>query len=102
MVVDAASAPARQLEGYRRADSVRKRKSAEAAGLACVADDQEERDWSLYDVNAAVGAVAGVAWDVARFETRVVRFLEAVVKVHAETAAWHRWAWAVSLVVFHV
>lgn len=71
---------------------MRRHKSAEEVDLACAAGAQEGRDSSSCGGDAAAEDVAadvaeGVASDAARFETKAVRFLEAVVKVRAETAA---------------
>lgn len=102
VVEDAASAPAQLLEDYRKADSARRRKSAEAAGLACVVDGLAGRGWSWCDGDARVDVVEDAAWDAVMCETRDAICLEAVVRVLAETAAWHHLALEVRLVVSHV
>jgi hypothetical protein len=60
-VEDAASAPALQLVGCRKADSGCMRKLAAAAVLGCVADVQVGRDSSLYGGDVAEGAAVDVA-----------------------------------------
>jgi hypothetical protein len=95
-VEDAASAPALQLVGCRKADSGCRRKLAEAAVLACVVDGQVGRDSSLCG-----GAAVDVASDAAMFEKTDAIFLAAVVKDLVGSVALHRWAWAASLGVCH-
>jgi hypothetical protein len=60
-VEDAASAPALQLVGCRKADSGCRRKLAEAAVLGYVVDGQVGRDSSLYGGDVAEGAAVDVA-----------------------------------------
>lgn len=101
-VEDAASAPALQLVGCRKADSGCRRKLAEVGVLGYVADGQVGRDLSLYGEDVAEGAVADVAWDAAKFEKTDVIFLAAVVRDLVGSVALRRSAWAASLGVCHV
>ena len=101
-VEDAASAPALQLEGCRKAGSECRRKSAAAAVLEYVVDGQEERDSSLYGEDVAEDAVVDVALGAARFWKTDAIFLAAVVRDLVESVASRRWAWAASLEGCHV
>ena len=60
-VEDAASAPALQLEGCRKADSGCRRRLAAAAVLEYVADGQAGRDSSWCDEDVVEGAAVDVA-----------------------------------------
>lgn len=100
-VEDAASAPALQLEGCRKAGSECRRKSAAAAVLEYVVDGQEERDSSLSGEDVAEDAVVDVALGVARFWKTDAIFLAAVVRDLVGSVASRRWAWAASLAVCH-
>jgi hypothetical protein len=100
-VEDAASAPALQLVGCRKAGSGCRRKLAEAAVLACVVDGQVGRDSSLCGGDVVEGAAVDVASDAAMFEKTDAIFLAAVVKDLVGSVALHRWAWAASLGVCH-
>lgn len=100
-VEDAASAPALQLVGCRKADSECRRKLAEAVVLEYVVDGQVGRDSSLYGGGVAEGAVVDVASDAAKFAKTDAIFLEARVKDLVGSLALHHWAWAASLEVCH-
>ena len=101
-VEDAASAPALQLVGCRKADLVCRHKWAAAAVLEYVVDGQVGRGSSLYGEGVAEGAAVDVALDAARFEKRDAIFQAAVAKDLVGSVALHRWAWAASLGVCHV
>lgn len=101
-VEDAASAPALQLAGCRKADSGCRRKLAAAVVLGCVVGGQVGRDSSWCGGDVAEGAAVDVALDAAMFEKTDAIFLEAVVKDLVESVASHRSAWAASLEGCHV
>jgi hypothetical protein len=100
-VEDAASAPALQLVGCRKADSGCRRKLAVAVVLGCVVDGQVGRDSSWCGGDVAEGAAVDVALDAARFEKTDAIFLAAAEKDLVESVALHRWASAASLGVCH-
>lgn len=101
-VEDAASAPALQLEGCRKADSGCRRRLAAAAVLEYVVDGQVGRDSSWCGEDVVEGAAVDVAWDAARFWKTDAIFLAVVVKDLVGSVASRRWAWAASPAVCHV
>lgn len=95
VLVVAASAPARQLVGCRRADSVCMRSSAVEAGLGYAQGDLEVPSLSSFGACAAVG----LAWDAAMLVRKAVSQAgEVMVRAETEEAS-HHLALAESLAV---
>lgn len=66
--------------------------------LVCVADARAAQDWNLSGGDAAEDVVGDAACRAVKSLTKGAIFVEAVARAHAGTVAWHRWAWAASLV----